>query len=562
MYSKSLLIAFLVISNVMANAQVTQSISEIDINKIDSIFEVYKNRPGCAIAVVKNGETLFQKGYGISNLDYNVPITTQTIFDVTAVAKQLTAACVFLLEKEGKLSLNDPIQKFFPEFPEYEEGKLMVKNLVYQTSGIRSYLAILFSQNRYFGDRFNNSDALKLIMNQRNLNFQPGSRQDLSNSNYVLLAEIVQKVSGKSLADYAQENLFGPLAMTNTFFLEDPNTLIKDRAIAYQQSGEGFSIDHFFNHSAVGDGGLHSTLEDLIKWTQNFSSGAIGEKDLIEKLITSGVLNSGAQTLYGGGLFVQNHYDIEGLPTVRHSGEWAGFRSLYYKFLNQDLAFIILSNNANTNVWALLDQLTPLFLEKEIAEAQQLAASNTAPLAVKNVDVSKNKKQQFSGSFYNTINGNLRTIELVDGKLFYKRSPESPGSPLTIASSDELVFEAAPFVKLSFGQAHKTLVFTVNDQDPISFERYQSFAYDQKDLEDFENSYYNEDLDVTYQIKSKEGQLQLLVEGEELVVLTPFSQDMFREEHFGYIKFNRDDSGKILSFSRTDNTFTNLVFHV
>ncbi|MBO3697729.1 serine hydrolase [Roseivirga sp. E12] len=561
MYSKSLLIALFVISNIAVHAQTTKAHSELD-GKIDALFQNYEGRPGVAVAVVKNGETLFQKGYGLSNLEYNIPITPQTIFDVSAVAKQLTAACVFLLESEGKLSLNDPIQKFFPEFPEYAEGQVTVKNLIYQTSGIRSYLAIIFSQNRYAGDRMDNEDARHMVMKQRNLNFEPGTRLDYSNSNYALLSDIVEQVSGKKLTEYAKEKLFDPLNMVNTSFVDRAEQVIKNRAIAYQEEEGQFVLNHFFNSAVVGDGMLYINLEDLIRWSNNLSTGAVGGKELIAKIITPGRLNSGAATNYGGGIYNQNHYDIEGLPSIRHAGASAGFRSLYYKFLNQDVAFIILSNNADTNVWAHLDELTPLFLEDEIGEAQTLAAANAVSLTTASVKLNRKEKQRLSGSFYNTINGNLRWVELLDGKLFYKRSVDAPGTPLVAISSNELVFEALPFVKLSFNQGHKQMIFTVNDLDPIAFDRYESVAYEQADLKEFENNYYNEDLEVTYQVKSKEGQLQLLIEGEELVVLTPFSQDMFREEHFGYIKFQRDNSGRISSFSRTDNTFTNLVFHL
>jgi len=566
MYLKSLLIALLVISNVAINAQTTKAFTEVEV-KMDSIFQHYEGRPGVAVAVVKNGETLFQKGYGLSNLEHDVPITPETIFDVSAVAKQLTAACIFLLESEGKLSLNDPIQKFFPEFPEYAEGRVTVKNLVYQTSGIRSYLAILFSQNRYAGDRLDNrldnGGVRNLIMNQRNLNFEPGTRYAFSHSNYALLSDIIEEVSGGKMLEYAKKNIFDPLNMTNTFFVDEPEKVIKNRAIAYQEENENrFVLNHFFNSAVIGDAGLYTNLEDLIKWSNNLTSGTVGGKELIAKITTPGRLNSGAITNYGGGIYNQNHYDIEGLPSVRHAGVYAGFRSLYYKFLNQDVVFIILSNNADTNVWAHLDQLTPLFLEDEIAEAQRLATSNTETLTTKSVKLSKKEKQRLAGNFFNTINGNLRSVALSDGQFFYKRSPDSRGTPLVAISTNELVFEAIPFVKLSFDQEHKTMIFTVNDQNPVTLDRYQSFAYEEADLKEFESNYYNEDLDVIYQVKSKEGQLQLLIDGEELVALSPFAQDMFREEHFGYIKFQRDDSGSISGFSRTDDTFTNLVFQL
>ena len=531
--------------------------------QMDSIFSNYENNPGCAVAVVKNGKTVFQRGYGLANLEYDIPVSTKTVFDANAMAKQVTAACVFKLVKSGKIKLDDSVTKFFPEFPTYPEGKLMVKNLLYQTSGLRSYLAILFSQNRYFGDLVNNEDVLHMLKKQRNLNFKPGSRQDLSNSNYVLLANIIAKVSGQTFAEYAKEKIFDPLNMTHTFFADSQNKVIKNRAIAYQEVEGNFLVDHYFNSTVVGDGALLTNLEDMVKWTKSLSTGAVLGNSLVSQLITSGTLNSGLAANYAGGLFVQDHYDIEGLTTVRHSGDWAGFRSLFYKFLNEDTAFIILSNNASTNVWALLDQLTPVFLADEIAEAQRLAASNTG-VSTTAIEIKLDKKevQKFTGNFFNTIDGNLRSVELLDGKLHYKRDPNSPGSPLTVTSSDELVFEALPIVKLSFGQAYKTMTFSVNNQNPILFHRYQNIVYTQKELKEYENNFYNEDLEVIYQVKSKDGQLQILIEGKELVVLTPFTKDRFREEHFGYLTFKRDQKGNITSFSRTDNTFTNLVFQV
>jgi len=547
-YTKHALKIFclLVLLPVIVHTQV--KVSAAVEHQIDSIFRSYENIPGCAIAVIKNGKTLLQKGYGLANLEY--------------VAKQITAACVFLLEKEGKLNLDDPIQKFLPEFPQYEEGKLAIHHLTYQTSGIRSYLAILYSQNKYFGDQIDNEEAFKLIKKQRNLNYGPGTRQDLSNSNYVLLAEIIRKVSGKSLADYAQEKLFDPLEMNNSIFLENPNTLITNRAIAYQGSEEGFSINHFFNPSVVGDGGFYCTLEDAIKWSKNLSSGMVGGKNLITEMITPGTLSSGSQTMYGGGLFRQNHYDIQGLPTVRHSGQWAGFQSLYYQFLNEDTSFIILSNNSNTNVWGLLDQLTPFFLGDEIARAQNAITSTDTSNSLQEIELSEKEKQEFAGDFYDVINGNLRNIRLENGRLLYRPQPDRPGSPLLVVAPKELVFEAAPFIRLTYGKYFNDMALTINDQQPTHFKRYQNQTYKEGELMAYEKSFYNKDLDVVYQVKSVENQLQILINGEELVALSPFSKDMFRDEHFGYITFHRDSTGKIKSFSRTDNTFENLVFHV
>lgn len=562
MFSRSVRIALLFLTTVMVHAQRAAPLNKTEIQKIDSIFSGYVNKPGCAVAVVKNGEILFQKGYGLANLEYGIPVTSQTVFEAPAVAKQCTAACIFLLMNEGKLHLDDPLQKFFPDFPAYPEGPLSVKNLLYQTSGLRSYLAILYGQNRFFGDQLDNEEVLRMVMNQRNLNFEPGTRNDYSNTNYALLASIVEQVSGQKFASYAKQNLFDPLQMTHTFFKDNPNMVIANRAFAYQAQGDHFELDHFFNPAVVGDGGLHTSLEDMIKWSDHLSTGTIGGKELLAQLITPSTLNSGRATTYAGGVYLRDHYDIEGLPTIRHSGIWAGFRSLYYQFLNQEVSFIILSNNGTTNVWELLDQLTPFFVADDIAQAQELATSDTqARAATKKLRLTRKEKERFIGNFYNTIDGSLRRIELNDKQLFYKRLPDGPSSPLTIWSSTELRFEAAPFIGISYDTSHKTMTFAIEGQDPIPFERYQEASYDQAGLGEYEHQYFNEDLEVTYEIRTKGNQLQVLIEGKELVLLTPFAEDMFREEHFGYLTFQRDVSGTIKSFSRTDNTFANLFFH-
>ncbi|MDB4292390.1 beta-lactamase family protein [Maribacter sp.] len=559
--SKYTLIIFCVVLFVPIRIEAQTKESATIENQIDAIFSTYENKPGCALAVIKNGETLFQKGYGLANLEYENPVTAQTVFDANAVAKQITAACVFLLEEEGKLSLDDPIQKFFPEFPEYDEGSITVKNLIYQSSGLRSYLAILYAQHRYFGDKINNGKVLKLVGNQLNLNFQPGSKSEYSHTNYALLSSIIEKVSGKKMAAYAKEKLFDPLHMTSTFFIDNPNRVIKKRALAYEQEGDDFVRNHFFNSSVIGDGGLETNLEDLVRWNNNLNSAGIGENNLMTKMVTSGTLNSGAATNYAGGVFLQNHYDIEGLPTVRHSGEWAGFRSLYYKFLEQDISFIILSNNANTNVWALLDRLTPLFLEDEIATAQAAAPMNKAS-KLKAVRLSTNEKRKFDGSYYNMVNGNVRSIALRNDTLFYKRSPNAPGTHLFAVSRSALVFKIAPELKLSFNpQNFKTITLTFNEQNPETFQKYEKYDHSKEELKEYEKEYYNKDCEVVYQIAATDTGLSIFVADEELVSLTSMGRDMFREEHFGYIKFNRDDSGNIDGFSRQDNTFTNLKFH-
>ncbi|MFD2587457.1 serine hydrolase domain-containing protein [Croceitalea marina] len=549
------IIAIIMVSPMMIYGQ-TKVSQELE-QQIDSIFSTFKEQPGCAIAVAKNGKTLFQKGYGLANMSYNIPVTTETIFDVASNSKQFTAACIFLLEQEGKLEINDPIQKYLPEIPNYPQGDITIKNLIHHTSGVRSYLATLHSKNTFWGDSFNNEDAIKILARHKGLNFPTGTRYYYSNTNYALLASIVEKVSGQSLAEYAKNHLFKPLGMEHTFFKEKRDTIIKNVAIGYELNGESFTENHNYNATVVGDGGLHTNLQDFVRWSDNLKTGKVGGEQFIKRMITPGKLNNGEEISYAGGLFYENHYDIDGLPRVAHSGSWAGFRSLFYKFLNHDTSIILLSNNANTNVWQLLDQIVPLFLNEEITQARQGISANSGhemePLTLTN-----NQKKKFISKYYSTLNGYLREISLEDNRLVYKRPGANP-VPLVAIAPNVLIYEHTARVKFLFDKnSFNSFVVTINDQEPMPYQKYIEHTYKQSDLKQFENNYYNEDVDEFFQIVAVENELQVLVKGAEIFRLQGIAEDIFTSEHSGYIHFERNQNNTITGFTRYDDHLYNL----
>ncbi|MEX0289088.1 MAG: serine hydrolase domain-containing protein [Flavobacteriaceae bacterium] len=530
---------------------------------IDSIFSHYQNKPGCAIAIVKDGVTLFKKAYGLANLAFDVPINSHTVFDVASDAKQFTAACIFLLEQEGKLKLDDPIQKYLPEFPVYDGDPITIRNLLHHTSGLRSYLSTLYSKNLYWGDSFDNSDALKILIRHKDLNFPTGTRFYYSNSNYALLASIVKKASGVSLGRYARQKLFVPLGMTSTFFKQERDTVVKNIATGYESAGDYFKQLHYYNAHVIGDGGLHTNLEDFVRWSNNFRNGTVGGDELIKSMMSSGSLANGDKIAYAGGLYNERYRNMKDFPAIGHSGAWAGFRSLFYKFLDQDLAFIILSNNADTNVWVLLDQLMPLFLEDEMQKAQSEAMGRVEQNMGETIKLTRAEMSRFCGEYYNTITGVLRAIEMQGDTIFYKRS-DGRATPLIPMDSNTLTFEGAPFVKLTFNDsAYQSMVFTVNDQDPAPFKKYDKRTYSEAELKEFENKYYSEDIDEVHEIVALKTGLKVLARGKELVHLEPFTKDAFRAEHFGYIVFYRDDNkGKVTGFTRYDDHLYNLKFEL
>lgn len=246
------------------------SVAVAQSNKIDALFAQWNkpDSPGCALAVIKDGQVLYKRGYGIANLDHDIPISSKTVFNVASMSKHFTAIGVALLARQGKLSLDDDIRKYLPEMPQYSTP-ITIRHLIYHTSGIREYSHLM----QLAGTRFQDApveEIYQIIARQKELNFKPGEEYLYSNSGYLLLARIVQRVSGKSLREFAGENIFKPLGMSSTRFHDDHSEVIRNRATGYSSRRVGgFAVESTTSDS-VGDGGLFTTIDDLILWDRIF----------------------------------------------------------------------------------------------------------------------------------------------------------------------------------------------------------------------------------------------------------------------------------------------------
>ncbi|MFC1614831.1 serine hydrolase domain-containing protein, partial [Gemmatimonadota bacterium] len=311
--------------------------------RVDSLVtgELEPGGPGCAVAIFKDEAIAFKRGYGMASLDYGIPITPTTVFDIASISKQFTATSILMLDESGKLSLNDDIRKFIPEFPDYG-SKIEIRNLIHHTSGIRDWVWLLILAGTPFENILSRRDLFQFIVRQKELAFAPGDQYKYSNSGYNLLALIVERVTGMSLADFVQREIFEPLGMKNTFIFDDRRTVISNRAFGYIPDDDvGYCMEHYFNPAIVGSSNIHSTVEDLLLWDQNFYSNKVGPTDLAEKMEIRGRLNSGDTIDYAFGLFVQEH---RGLKTVSHEGDWAGFLSCMLRFPEQKITVVCLAN--------------------------------------------------------------------------------------------------------------------------------------------------------------------------------------------------------------------------
>ncbi len=313
-------------------------------DSVDAMFEQWdrEDSPGFALGIFRDGRIIYSRGYGMANLEYNIPITPQTVFRIGSLSKQFTAMCVALLAEQGALSLEDDIQKFFPEMPEYETP-ITVGHLVHHTSGIRDYLTLQGIVAR--GEYYNSEEALAMLLRQKALNFTPGERFSYANSGYFLMAALIERASGMKTSEFARKHIFEPLGMNDTHFHDDLNVVVRNRASGYRPTGDGGYRINMTQLDIIGDGSIYTTIEDFFKWDQNFYHNKLGNgtQDLMDMVLTRGVLNSGEETTYAFGLDVDTN---RGLRRVSHTGSWVGFSTVGIRYPDQRFSVVILSNGS------------------------------------------------------------------------------------------------------------------------------------------------------------------------------------------------------------------------
>ncbi|HKE06166.1 MAG TPA: serine hydrolase domain-containing protein [Blastocatellia bacterium] len=422
--------------------------------KVDKLFAQWDkpDSPGCALGVIKDGQFVYKRGYGSANLDYNAPLTSESVFYIASTSKQFTAASILLLVRRGAISLDDDIRKYFPELPRYE-APITVNHLVHHTSGVRDYLELMGMAGRKMDEPFDNEEAVELIVRQKGLNFKPGERFLYSNSNYVLMAEIVRRASGKSLREFADENIFRPLGMTNTHFNDDRTAVVKNRVVSYAPISPGRFRQFVKTIEAMGDGNLLTTVDDLAKWDQNFYDNKVGGEGFSQQMLTRTKLNNGEEIPYAFGL---GNEEYKGLKAVAHGGGFMGFRTEMIRFPEQRFTAICLCNVGTANPGALARQVADIYLADQLKPAG--AKSNSAPAAPaprQPLTLTAGQLAEYIGAYYSDELDATYRIVIEEGNLFIK-ARNAPRASLVPQTKDE------------FRRLGSTFSFMRNDQRQIT----------------------------------------------------------------------------------------------
>lgn len=548
-----ILIALLVIPSMSLQAQDRITSNEVK-HLMDSLLSECENNPGCAAGVLQNNKVLYSKGYGLSNIENNINTSTNTVFEMGGLSMHFTAACIVMMEEEGSISFNDPIRKYLPELPTYEEGEITIENLLHHTSGLRDYVVLLMASGKSLGAYFDNDNAMDLLSKQRALSTTPNTEYRFSHTNYLLLAEIVERVKETSLNEYASQVLFKPAGMNNTLIYDNPRSVIKNRAIAYTPiSSGGFERNMFMEFMANGAGRVHTTIQDFQRWIKFLKTFKLGDQNLLEKLATAPVLPNGTKMTYALGL--ENGL-FSGHKLVAHYGQWAGFSSMYINFPDQNLDIIVMSSNTNVSGPGKAYDLAEKLLPTE--KVQTLNEAISTDMAFKSLG--RKALNRYVGHYFDTKYAYKRRIFLENDTLRLEVAPNANRTLIPISRNEFWILGQARGTTVKFENSGKTMLTTIEGNLPHDYQRYLPAQHDFQSLIKYVGTYSSEELGVSYEIKLVDKTLRTVINGEELAIYEAIMKDTFTSAHDGFISFSKDKNGSVSGFELTDYSLGTLSF--
>ncbi|RYG54814.1 MAG: serine hydrolase [Chitinophagaceae bacterium] len=513
-------------------------------SRIDSLFGWTKSQePGCACGISNAGKTIFTRGYGLTDITGNVSLNENTQFDIGSSHKQFVAATVLLLAEEKKLSLSDDIHKYVPELPDYGY-KITIDHLLSHTSGIRDWTALLPLSG---GD----TDVFTLILRQKGLNFKPGESWSYSNSGYVLLKEIVSRVSKMPFGDFLGSRVFEPVGMRSSVHSVSMRDTGMHRAIAYEKKGNEFKVSMRTDNNR-GGGGILSTVNDLLLWNEALRTGKLG-KNVTSKLREPARLNNGRKLHYARGLFVEPYRGS--IPMVAHSGGAAGFSTWLGRFPDHDISIAVLCNVEPTSATGIAYSLADIFLPED--RSQVIEGEGPPPAVPDTLNIGSKI------GLYISDEGAPLEIALERGFL---RIVNGPGL---------VVLTDKKFRRWGAALAYRSQdAFTIDFTSPTRFElksmegkttNYtpaKNVDYTAAQMKEYLGTYESSEIGTSFIVEPAEDglQLSLLHTPEKTLRFETAGADMFHWKKRMFIRFQRDRNGRIVALDYTNPVLSKVAF--
>lgn len=480
--------------------------------------------PGCAAAVSLNGETVFEKAFGLAELEHNVPNTPQTIFESGSVAKQFTAAAIVLLQQDGKVSLEDPVRKYIPELPDYG-SPLTIRHLLNHTSGIRDWGTVLSLTGAGRGERVISQDlALDVITHQRALDFTPGSEYSYSNSGYNLLAIIVERVSKQKFSAFLEERLFKPLGLNHSSLRDDYQRIVPGRAQAYARQGAGPWRLNMPFMNVYGNGGMLTTVGDWMKWNAMLDSKSLGAP-LVEALETRGVLNDGRKISYALGLNVDTY---KGLKDVSHGGATAGYQTFLARYPDNKVSVGVMCNGTSPSAGGIAAGIT-----------DEIFGPFPEPTRTEAAKVSEDELKKFVGIWRHEKTHAPARFVIENGVSRFSGARLVPMGGGQFAAGDSQL-------KFTLDKDGKPMAaeFIDSDGEVSRFAAEQPWTPTPEDLASFKGAWFSDEAGASLTFAVDAGKAFIKQRPATSLPLQPIYKDHFVVQ--GYVVwFTRDKNGKV-----------------
>lgn len=526
--------------------------------KVDELFVAWDSDevPGAAVAIVKDGAIIYKQGYGMANLEYDIPITPSSIFHIASVSKQFTVFSILLLEKEGKLKLEDDIRDYIPEVPDFGEP-ITLYHLASHTSGLRDQWNLLAMAGWRLDDVITKEHVLKLVSKQQDLNFAPGEEYLYCNTGFTLLAEVVSRVSGKSFAEFTETHIFAPLQMNSTLFYDDHEKVVENRAYSYYSDNTGIKKS-VLNYANVGATSLFTTVEDLSLWAMNYSDIKIGDAAIIDKMNTLAILNNGET--FGGALgqFVGQY---KGLNEIQHGGADAGYRSYLTRFPDHNFAVSVFSNSAEFNPGGIAHKIADIYLadqfKKKPVEDETTPEEPDGAIVVDN-----NTLKSYVGDF-ELQPGFIIGVTLDNGQLFARATGQDIVKLIPLSNTKfDVEGVDAKVVFIPNEDKYVELLKLHQGDQIMDAPRLAPFDATAVNLADFTGRFYSEELSTAYDFE---------VQGDKLIAhhsrLSDIQLNLIKEDvfsgnawFFSQIEFIRNTDQTITGCKVSAGRVRNLFF--
>lgn len=521
-------------------------------SQIDQLFAEYNNSgsPGCSVGISRAGTVVYEHGYGMADLEWNMSITPATVMGAASISKQFTAMSILLLAQRGQLSIDDQVSKYIPEWSD-REHPVTIRHLLTHTSGLREGFSLLGISGTPQG----NEVMVQMLARQRGVNSAAGTEFLYNNGAYNLLGTIVKRVSGQSLRTFAEANIFKPLGMTHTQIRDDPGLLIPNRATGYTRDEHGV---HAKSEAVgiTGNAGLYTTPHDLLLWERNFDEARVGTRETLAAMQKPAILTSGRPVDYGFGLFLLKY---RGVGTVEHSGGDSGISANLVRYPDQKLAIALLCNSDAINPIVLTHKITDLYLADVLAP---LPPAKTTPPP--HPDLSAADLSARAGLYRNTsdkgtpdLRISVRDARLI-GHSFYR---DDADFELNLTDARQAAGPAGTVFEFIPAAAGHPAEWRVTGQP--TFEgtfQLTTFMPQAAELRSLAGQYWSDELQAAYRVIAKDSTLMIQPPGGQAVPVQPFGKDAFAGSGAGIISFLRDARGTATGFTLSVYSLRGLRF--